>query len=112
VSKRGSPTGLRRWLALWLVGLVLAVSGAPCSGIAAPRAEGPSLSAPADPCQQHAPAAAQACLQIACQAMIAPGDGPTRFAPRPGGLAYGEPADLRTGRHERPPLPPPRLPMS
>jgi hypothetical protein len=112
VSKRGSPTGLRRWLALWLVGLVLAVSGAPCSGIAAPQLRTPAISAPADPCQSRNLTPAQACAQIACQVMLRPFDAAARAAPVAATLPYRQAEYLRPGRRDPPPYPPPRLPMS
>jgi len=114
VGEHASPTGLRRWLALWLVGLVLAVSGAPCSGIAAPRLGGPAVSAPADPCrsQSRSLAPAQACAQIACQVMLRPLEAAAPAAPVAAAIPYRQAADLRPGRGEPPPDPPPRLPMS
>jgi len=110
--ERGSPTGLPRWLALWLVGLMLAVSAAPCSGLAAPRLDRPTLAAPADPCRSHAPAPAQVCAQIACQAMIAPCQAAAFLAPLAATAPYRLAVALRAGLHEPPPLPPPRPPMS
>lgn len=97
----------RGWLALWLVGLILAVCAAPCSGVAAPTLR-PVASAPADPCQGRNLGTSAACIQIACQAIANLPARPEPPLPAVADAAYVAWSDLPVGRGDPPPDPPPR----
>jgi hypothetical protein len=104
------PAVLRRWLAVWLAGLMLAAAGAPCTGVTAPAR--PAVSRPADPCDPATTNASAACAQLACQVALEPQAGVTLAAPEAPPVPYARPAGLQVGRRDPPPDPPPRLPMS
>ncbi|MDB5691709.1 MAG: hypothetical protein JWO81_772 [Alphaproteobacteria bacterium] len=103
----GIQAGLGRAVAVFLIGLMLLASGAPCTP-AAPAA-GPSVAA-FDPCRRTQAPAPQ-CAQIACKTFAIP----ATPAACPPALAAFVPFRLAVtkaaGRLVRPPLPPPRASM-
>jgi hypothetical protein len=103
----GIQASLGRAIAIFLIGLVLLASGAPCTPAA--FAAGPSASS-FDPCRRTQAPAPQ-CAQIACKTFAVPATPATC----PPALAAFVPFRLavRTavGRLVRPPLPPPRASM-
>lgn len=99
--------GFGRAVAVFLIGLLLAVSGAPCTA-AAPVAA-PCASS-FDPCRQTQAPAPQ-CAQIACKIFAVP-DAPAAAAPVPAlFVAFHFVVKKSAGRLVRPPLPPPRASM-
>jgi hypothetical protein len=99
--------GLGRAMAVFLIGLLLAASGAPCA--AALPAAAPCATS-FDPCRQTQAPAPQ-CAQIACKIFAVPAE-PVAAAPRPAGfVAFHSLVRKSVGRLVRPPLPPPRASM-
>jgi len=103
----GLKAGWGRALAVFLIGLLLAMSAAPC--MAAAPVVGPSAAA-FDPCHETQ-APAPECAQIACKTFAVPA-APALPMRAP---AVVPPSDRRietaAGRLVRPPLPPPRASM-
>jgi hypothetical protein len=103
----GILAGLGRAVAVFLIGLLLLASGAPCTPAAA--AAQPTASA-FDPCRQ-AQAPAPQCAQIACKTFALPA-GPAPCAPAGAAFTAFRPlVQAAAGRLVRPPLPPPRASM-
>jgi len=92
---------------------MLLVSGAPCTGFAAPA--GPAqASTPADPCKQRIPASTPCCcVQAACQSLLVP-PASTSGPPVPAAarLAFDQITRGLVGQRVPPPTPPPRPLMS
>jgi len=103
----------RGWLAILLVGLLLALSAAPCTSTAVAASTQPVMTAPFDPCHGATPAPAIACAQLACQTLMEPASAaasdckpsvePARFHSKFAALS---------GQHDAPDDPPPRAPMN
>ncbi|HEY8003520.1 MAG TPA: hypothetical protein VIE16_04790 [Phenylobacterium sp.] len=99
-------------MAAVLVGLVVLLSAAPCTGIAGPAGAQARVSAPSDPCQARHAAPATACAQLACQLAAEPPFAWSAPAPALSSARFDPRCDAALGRDDAPPLPPPRLPMS
>jgi len=120
LSSRASPSYARavspprlpnfgRRIAALLVGLLMLVSVAPCTGFAAP-ARRPVAEAPGDACRSHHPAApaAGACVQLACQQGADTASAPVAYLPATSAACFIFALDHASGRTDAPPLPPPR----
>lgn len=99
--------GLGRAVAVFLIGLLLAVSGAPCT--AAVPAAAPCATS-FDPCRQTQAPAPQ-CAQIACKIFAVPAEPAAAPPPPDGFVAFHSLVRKSAGRLVRPPLPPPRASM-
>jgi hypothetical protein len=105
-----ATSAVRQFLAVLLVGVVMLLSGAPCTAIASTAAaQGPAISAPADPCAAHHAAPAPACAQFACQHAADLGSAVCEPILAPSAAAFTAAALSSLGRTDVPPLPPPRL---
>lgn len=103
----GIQAGFGRAVAIFLIGLLLFASGAPCT--AGAPAPGPSA-ASFDPCRQK-PAPAPECAQIACKTFAIPAE-PAAWPLRAVSLTkFHSVVKKAAGRLVRPPLPPPRVSM-
>jgi hypothetical protein len=102
----------REWLARGLMGLLLAVSAAPCAAPAAPALAVKTCQVrPHDPCGPASSAAAASCVQLACQVLLEPAGAAApdqrTWCETPAVLAQHHPSD----RAITPVDPPPRTSM-
>jgi hypothetical protein len=94
-------------LPILLIGLLLLVSGAPCT--AAPLSARPVASS-LDPCKQRE-APSTSCAQLACKAFQLPAAIPVGSPPVCLSIPFWPATGDAPGRFLTPPLPPPRAPM-
>src|SRR4051812_48148795 len=102
----GMHASVGRFVAVLLIGLFLAASGAPCK---ATPASALSVSA-LDPCSQ-VPAPASECPQINCKTFAVPVTPSVSELPPTSSVQFHNVAKNAGDRLVRPPLPPPRDPM-
>ncbi|HEX4737157.1 MAG TPA: hypothetical protein VH331_06310 [Allosphingosinicella sp.] len=103
----GIQVGLGRAVAVFLIGLLLVASGAPCTAAAPVIA--PSA-ASFDPCHQTQAPAPQ-CAQIACKTFAVPAETAACPPPSAAFVQFHSVVKKAAGRLVRPPLPPPRASM-
>jgi hypothetical protein len=106
MDRRMKP-GLVSALSMVLIGLLLLVSGAPCTP-PAPLSQAQISSL--DPCRQRQ-APAPECAQDCCRPFDLPAGAPAFHPAAAIALPFDSLAPVAHGRLVRPPIPPPRSPM-